>query len=1147
MGIKFEGRGEKYRIAVMAILLAACCFLTYYFHAALGLGTVFTHFFYIPIILASLWWKRKGLVVAIFLAVVLISSYIFLRLEAVIINDYFRAGMFIVIAVVVAMLSEQIAKAEGTIKRAYAELGQIFNTAADEMRVIDKDFNMLRVNDAFANLTGISKAEIVGKKCYEVFPGPDCHTPSCTLTRIMGGEERVECEVEKERIDGTKSSSILTATPFRGPGGELIGVVEDFKDITERKQAEEALRETRDYLEKLMSYANAPIVVWDPARRIIRFNHAFERLTNYTADEVIGQDLTMLFPQPSRDESLSKIKRTMSDEYWEWEEIPILRKDGDIRIVLWNSANIYAEDSTTLLATIAQGTDITERKRAEDAVIASKTYTESIIRNFLDTLIVVDPEAKIQTVNPETCDLLGYTEEELIGQPVSIIFAEEEEEEEEGRLFQFFRESEKAEALRPQDAIRNRELTYKTKDGRLIPMSFNASALTDEAGNVTAVVAGAKDITELKLAEAEIRKERTFSGNIIATVPDSLLVLDKDLKIKSPNRSFYEAFQTEAEKVIGTRITDILGDEDGTLSTKLTKLFGTKDMLENFELHYQSEKLGERIFNIRATGIVVAEEEEEEEEEEELVVLQDITERKQAEEALQESNQRYSSLINDVIDSSAVGLFILDADFKVVWINRALERYFGLQRDKVIGKDKRTLIREQIKHTFEEPEIFAEKVLATYDNNTYIEHFECHVVSDGKREERWLEHRSEPIRSGLYSGGRIEHYYDITERKRMEEERRQLEQKAQLASRLASVGEMASGVAHEINNPLTGVIGYSQLLMQKDIPENMKEGLEVIQEGAQRVAGIVKRLLTFARQVKTQRDYVSINEIIETTLALRTYELETNNIKTKLQLDPDLPATIADGGQLQQVFLNLIINAETEMKLAHGKGKLSIKTEKVDDTIRISFKDDGPGIAKENLDRIFHPFFSTREVGEGTGLGLSVCHGIMAEHDGTMSVESQLLKGATFIVELPIVIEPEQLKLAEPATEEPHRVVGARILVVDDEPAVLKFLSQMLTDEGHEVDTADNADDALKKVETERYSLILLDIKMPGMSGIELYKRFQGIAPSLASRVVFITGDVIGTRTTAFLSKTKAPYIAKPFSTAELKKEINRILRETKS
>jgi PAS domain S-box-containing protein len=385
---------------------------------------------------------------------------------------------------------------------------------------------------------------------------------------------------------------------------------------------------------------------------------------------------------------------------------------------------------------------------------------------------------------------------------------------------------------------------------------------------------------------------------------------------------------------------------------------------------------------------------------------------------------------------------------------------------------------------------------------------------------------------------------DITERKRAEEEKRQLEQKAQFASRLASVGELASGVAHEINNPLTGVIGYAHLLLsRKDISRDVRHDLEIINEGAQRVSSIVKKLLAFARQTKPEQRYVNINELIRNTLDLRAYELSANNIKVTLQLSRDIPLTIADPGQLQQVFLNLIINAETEMKSAHDRGRLTIKTEKINNTLRLTFKDTGPGIPEENLETIFDPFFTTREVGQGTGLGLSVCHGIITEHNGRIWAESEPGKGATFVIELPLTTEEGQVETHQPVIEEPAQVTkAAKILVVDDEPVIRQFISQVLGEQGHTVETVDNAAGALKMVKNKRYRLILLDIKMPGMSGVELYKQFQKIAPSLTKRVVFITGDVMGKRTISFLNKTKTPYMMKPFDAKELKTEINRIL-----
>jgi CheY-like chemotaxis protein len=384
---------------------------------------------------------------------------------------------------------------------------------------------------------------------------------------------------------------------------------------------------------------------------------------------------------------------------------------------------------------------------------------------------------------------------------------------------------------------------------------------------------------------------------------------------------------------------------------------------------------------------------------------------------------------------------------------------------------------------------------------------------------------------------------DITERKLAEEEKRQLELKSQITGRLASVGEMAAGVAHEINNPLTGITGYAQLLMDRnDIPPDIRNDLAAINDGAQRVAGIVQRLLAFSRQTRPERKLVEINELIESTLVLRAYHLRVNNIEVIQRLAPALLETVVDPGQIQQVLLNLIVNAETEMKLAHGKGKLTITTEKSHKTIRISVKDNGPGIKPEVMDRIFDPFFTTRDVGQGTGLGLSLCYGIVAEHNGRIYAESKPGKGATFIVELPVITEVKPPKPAEPVIGESKKKNKARILAVDDEKVVRDVVKRVLSRVGHKVETVDNAADALNRIESHRYDLVLVDIKMPGMSGVELYKRLQKINKSLARKVIFITGDIMGADTERFLAQTKSAHIEKPFNAEQLEKAVRRAL-----
>jgi signal transduction histidine kinase len=220
--------------------------------------------------------------------------------------------------------------------------------------------------------------------------------------------------------------------------------------------------------------------------------------------------------------------------------------------------------------------------------------------------------------------------------------------------------------------------------------------------------------------------------------------------------------------------------------------------------------------------------------------------------------------------------------------------------------------------------------------------------------------------------------------------------------RLASIGELSSGIAHELNNPLTSVIGFSQLLMDGDVPANMKEELGIVYSEAQRAAVIVKNLLTFARKHAPVKQLSQVNTVVEDVLHLRSYEQKVNNIEVEKHLAPNLPEIMMDHFQMQQVFLNIIVNAEAAMLEAHNKGKLIITTEKSEGVITVTFTDDGPGIATENLKRIFDPFFTTKEVGKGTGLGLSICHGIVTEHGGKVYAKSENRQGTTFVVELPV-------------------------------------------------------------------------------------------------------------------------------------------------
>jgi two-component system, NtrC family, sensor kinase len=377
-----------------------------------------------------------------------------------------------------------------------------------------------------------------------------------------------------------------------------------------------------------------------------------------------------------------------------------------------------------------------------------------------------------------------------------------------------------------------------------------------------------------------------------------------------------------------------------------------------------------------------------------------------------------------------------------------------------------------------------------------------------------------------------------------------LQQQLIQSEKLSAIGELISGIAHELNNPLTGVMGYSQLLqLREDLDQRAKENLFKINNLALRCQKIVQNLLSFARKQKPERTLCDINDVLEKTVDLRSYELQVNNIEISRELDRDLPRTIADAHQLQQVFLNVVTNAEQAMLEAHGKGRLTIRTSADLQNSRIVVKmiDDGPGIPESHLTRIFDPFFTTKEVGKGTGLGLSLSYGIIKEHGGNIYARSHLGKGSMFVIELPLITrlqdEPSMAKELMPHRLQFENLVrGKRILVVDDEKYILDFFVEVFNTLPAQVDLAADGRAAMQKVKEGEYDLIVSDFKMPQMSGRELFHWIRENRPQLASRIIFVTGDTVSTETRSFFEDNHNRYLAKPFKIEEVKEIVQQAL-----
>lgn len=374
---------------------------------------------------------------------------------------------------------------------------------------------------------------------------------------------------------------------------------------------------------------------------------------------------------------------------------------------------------------------------------------------------------------------------------------------------------------------------------------------------------------------------------------------------------------------------------------------------------------------------------------------------------------------------------------------------------------------------------------------------------------------------------------------------RLLQERLLQSEKMASVGQLVSGVAHELNNPLTGVMGFAQLLLGRDLSESDRAQVQTIYTEAERAAKIVQNLLTFARRRRPSKEMADVNVLVQRVLELRSYDFGVRNISLDMTLDTHLPPAWVDPDQVQQVLFNVIKNAEQAMVEAHGGGRLSVTTRTSEQGVQICIGDDGPGVEPEVQRRMFDPFFTTKHAGEGTGLGLTISYGIVEEHGGRIWVDSQPSGGALFNIELPLGAAenpPQALPQADQAQATALAGTARRVLVVDDEVSIRLLLHDILRLDQHSVALAASGTEAADLVERESFDVIITDLKMPGMDGASFYRQVLERKPEQARRIIFITGDTVNSDTRSFLQGVTNPVLIKPFKIGLLRDAIESVL-----
>lgn len=520
--------------------------------------------------------------------------------------------------------------------------------------------------------------------------------------------------------------------------------------------------------------------------------------------------------------------------------------------------------------------------------------------------------------------------------------------------------------------------------------------------------------------------------------------------------------------------------------------------------------------------------------------------------AQMEAQARLETEMAGLLDSIESGVLLLDEAGNIRMVSDRLAAILGIETRRLVEMGNIETMIDSMAVQFSRPAETAARWrehVRRADEASW-EEFEL-IRPSRKVVERFARPLFKPGGARL---GWLEVYRDITGQ-------RLIQSKLLQTEKMAALGQLVSGIAHELNNPLTSIQGYAQILLGRRGASERAEDARRISQEAERAARIVKNLLLFSRETKPERRAVNLNDVIERTLSLRSYELKLENIDVELALDPGLPNTLADAAQLQQVALNLIVNAEQAIMMGRGEelrhGHILIRTRRLPgDGIGMEVSDDGPGISPEVISRIFDPFFTTKPVGVGTGLGLSIVYGIVQEHGGEVSVESRAGEGATLAVELPALsVDAFDFAGASERTVAPHaaRIFPMsppaqpatrpeRILVVEDEPTVAQLIADVMTEEGHLVDTLLDSREALARLEETNYALVICDLKMPHIDGPGIYRALVQRGNPAQHRILFVTGDTMSPRTTEFLKSSGLPYLAKPFLVEELNEAVRHAL-----
>jgi two-component system, cell cycle sensor histidine kinase and response regulator CckA len=992
--------------------------------------------------------------------------------------------------------------------------------------------NFTFVNDIMCRDFGYRREELVGMN-YRVYSRPENLEWVKSMFReiYITGKPKTLLNYEVNRKDGSMMIIEQSTSLLRGASGEAIGFQGVGRDVTERNMAVQALKESEEKYRTVLEIMNEGYFENDLKGNFTFVNDAACRLIGYGRDDLIGTNYRKIhLPEVAGflKEVYTRVYETGKPEFLA--EYSVVRKDGSPRFHQLNV--VLVRDSTGKPAFFRNLVrDITERKMAQEALRISEEKYRNILETMEEGLFEMNNRGDYTFVNDAACKLLGYERDEMIGKNYRMM---KHSPETMRRLFEVYNRIYKTGGpafLLDYEAIR--------KDGSVRIFQANAMLLRDNSGKPTGFRSLVRDVTERKIAEDALRKSEEKYRTILETMDEGLYENDMEGRYTFVNDAACRLTGYERDELIGKSFRILHPPETVRyLQSIYRRMYetGRTETPRDYEVIHKDGSL--RIHQATAafirdhTGEIIGTR----------ALVRDITDRKRAEDDLRKSEERYRMIAENMHDT----IWTMDLDKNYTYISPSVFRMRGYTPEEIknipLNAQMTPASYAEIEKQLSE-EMAREISGDAFDPNRSITmELELNHKSGGKV---WVEVTATFIRDEKGKGIEILGITrDISERKRADEERARLEDQLVQSHKMESVGRLAGGVAHDFNNMLSVILGYSELI-KIHMPQGdalLRDILE-IERAATRSRDITSQLLAFSRKQIISPIPVDLNAMIS-DMQKTLSRLIGEDIDLRFYPGEKIWRIKFDPSQIQQILINLAANARDAMLKG---GKLTIETTNVQineayckmhigfvpgNYVMLVVSDDGAGMDKETLEHVFEPFFTTKETGKGTGLGLATVYGIIKQNGAVINVFSESGRGTTFKIYIPRSREKEETQ-EESEDIQIARGAGTVVLVEDDE-MVRKMTTEMLEALGYTVTASENALEALSFCESGKtqIDLVITDVVMPGMSGKELRDKLKTVNPEI--KVLFMSGYTSNVIVHHGALEEGVHFVQKPFSMHEL-------------